>query len=442
MNTDLFLVKLVSEFVMIPLAILCILPLHHRMRLSIGRTLSRVLLFYTPFLVLSALISTIFKLRYPGLFPVVLICSFAAYRLAFKVESCKAVFLASLNCALMSFIVNYAIGLDSIFHSDATINDYSIGAGIIQSVLALLMCILLAYPSYKYISRLIERFNVDKIWYASSAVPLFMLCMNLIIMPRHYSTLHVNKVSVAFFSVVTIFLVVLLFLLYIFYFIITSLLELSDTAVQNQILRMQESQYVKQHAFLDESSRARHDFKHLLHTINVLAGEGNLPEIKKIVSQYEAASPVNDIKRYTRVLPVNALLNYMAERAGDLGIPFSLEVNLPPDTNLNSNDLCIILGNILDNAIRACKEIPESESRFIDLTINYQEDSGILYIIESNSFDGNPTIQNGKYISSGKGGSGIGLESVKSFAARYRGAANFSHEGKEFYSEVMLRSKS
>jgi len=44
----------------------------------------------------------------------------------------------------------------------------------------------------------------------------------------------------------------------------------------------------------------------------------------------------------------------------------------------------------------------------------------------------------GRYLSTNRNGSGIGLSSVKTIAEKNGGTARFHHEGNEFFSEVVM----
>ena len=47
-------------------------------------------------------------------------------------------------------------------------------------------------------------------------------------------------------------------------------------------------------------------------------------------------------------------------------------------------------------------------------------------------------MKDGQYLSTRSGGSGLGLKSISSTAAKYGGIARFSHEDGEFSSDVMI----
>ena len=98
-------------------------------------------------------------------------------------------------------------------------------------------------------------------------------------------------------------------------------------------------------------------------------------------------------------------------------------------------DLCTIIGNILENAVAASLEIP-AEKRSLLLSGLVQNNR--LYIVATNSFNGLVKERNGKYLSRRHSGSGIGLKSIRASAEKYHGKAEFSHDGCEFHSDVML----
>lgn len=98
----------------------------------------------------------------------------------------------------------------------------------------------------------------------------------------------------------------------------------------------------------------------------------------------------------------------------------------------------ILHGSILENAIIACQNVPVND-RFLTITVS-KEQGTELYIAASNSFSGRVNHKGGRYFSTKQGGSGIGLISIIATAERYGGSADFYHEGKIFYSNVMMEN--
>ena len=98
--------------------------------------------------------------------------------------------------------------------------------------------------------------------------------------------------------------------------------------------------------------------------------------------------------------------------------------------------MCNIVGNVLDNAITACRGIPEQE-RMIQLTITDRHHAN-LYIVATNTFSGKVKLRDDRYLSTSRDGSGIGLSSIESIAESYGGNAEFSHKDREFYTNIVL----
>ena len=72
------------------------------------------------------------------------------------------------------------------------------------------------------------------------------------------------------------------------------------------------------------------------------------------------------------------------------------------------------------------------------MTLRYEPDNGV-YIVVTNSFDGNVRMSGSTYLSTGRHESGLGLISIKETAGKYGGLARFSHNKKEFHTDVVLK---
>ena len=136
---------------------------------------------------------------------------------------------------------------------------------------------------------------------------------------------------------------------------------------------------------------------------------------------------------------LNALLNYYAEAAHQHEIRLRVIAVLPATLPISDVDLCNIVGNILDNAITACLDIPRTE-RYIRLSISCPNDVR-FGIVASNSFNGKVKMDGDRYLSSHSNGSGIGLASIRTAAERHGGTVSFRHEGKEFITGVVIPMK-
>lgn len=97
-----------------------------------------------------------------------------------------------------------------------------------------------------------------------------------------------------------------------------------------------------------------HDMNHHLQMIYHLAKSKEIPEIAEYVTSVSA--PINELSDMTwsGVDIVDAILNHTVLEAQKQGIEIDVNAEFPKDCNITSDDLCVILFNLLDNAMEAC----------------------------------------------------------------------------------------
>ncbi len=123
----------------------------------------------------------------------------------------------------------------------------------------------------------------------------------------------------------------------------------------------------------------RHDFNHRLGVIYGLLEQGEYDKLSDYTQRL-----VKDTEEFQNIVNIpysmsRALLNYKLSVARDRGIELRLSIDVPPGLKINEFDLIIILGNLLDNAIKACQKKNE-EDRYIDLRLGYKPDYLIISV--------------------------------------------------------------
>lgn len=129
---------------------------------------------------------------------------------------------------------------------------------------------------------------------------------------------------------------------------------------------------------------------------------------------------VNEFSRSGN-LPVDAVINYKNELAQKKGIKIYLQERIPIELPYRDSDLCIILGNLLDNSIEAL-ENHEDIHKEIFISIYFSKEK--LKIEIKNPYTGNVRRnRNGAYLSNktDKNNHGIGLKSVVEIVELYSG---------------------
>ena len=200
--------------------------------------------------------------------------------------------------------------------------------------------------------------------------------------------------------------------------------------------------------------KKQHDLKNVLLASRELikredyaALEATLEQIGKTFLQMEdentgegvAASEKSDSVMW------RVLIEYQEEMLKKRGISFEKEIKSGNYNSVAGIDLCVVIGNLLDNAIEAEEKERglkgDEEKGWISLYM--EEQFGITYIKVRNTISQSVLKNQGVEVSSKKEteGHGYGIKGVKEIARKYQGQVVFSEEGNVFIVEVLLYSE-
>lgn len=207
------------------------------------------------------------------------------------------------------------------------------------------------------------------------------------------------------------------------------------------LMEIQMDEQKKYHELIAENEKMlkkqRHDLHHHLIAIRELAESGNekLNDYLDTLSQNIPADPIN----YCENKAVSAILSHYAAICDEEKIEFHTELIVPEMNHASLNsDLAIIFGNLLENAIEACRKIDENK-RWVRISsdVSYE----LLVITMDNSYDGKLILDGDRFRSTKREDFGIGLSSIQSVARKYHGDAKFEDQDGHFQSSVYLRTK-
>lgn len=204
----------------------------------------------------------------------------------------------------------------------------------------------------------------------------------------------------------------------------------------NHQLVLQKLQYENLKDKISETRRAKHDIRHHITVMTGYLQDGKLKELETYLTSYQNSLPDDNSVVLCQNFPINLLLLYFAERAKDNGILFSVHTDIPEKLNIAENDLSVLLGNLLENAIDACLTQPEHHRQII--LHGKLIDHALLLTID-NTFKGIVRQdKNGNYISTKHDGTGLGIESARQIALHYNGTFLVEQKDGMFYVSVLL----
>lgn len=208
--------------------------------------------------------------------------------------------------------------------------------------------------------------------------------------------------------------------------------------LKSQQAELLERDYLALNNAYAANAKLFHDFHNHIGALRQLLSHEKLKEAVAYLDELQA--PVRKMADtfWTGDETADYLINSKAAAAADHEIRFQAQVEFPRHTNIRSADLCAVLGNLLDNALEAAKQVPKPEQRLIRLTI--RRINQMLVIKVENSFFSPPVIENGSLTTTKKeqGLHGWGLKSAQAAAEKYDGMVRTSHEDHIFRAVVTL----
>lgn len=210
--------------------------------------------------------------------------------------------------------------------------------------------------------------------------------------------------------------------------------------IQNELILRERAYYKRELALLQDNSELsrqfHHDLKNRMEVIRILADTGNLEELKKYLSSVEAK--VSDMQLYSTTgnLSIDAVINNKLTQASLKNIEVTASIALPSSLEINEDDIVVILGNLLDNALEANEYV--DFQKMINLSFHYE--NGCLLLKLKNSYNQGIVIKDGNYISrkENKALHGIGLKSVKHTVEKYHGIMEIATTQDIFCVTIML----
>lgn len=208
-----------------------------------------------------------------------------------------------------------------------------------------------------------------------------------------------------------------------------------QASVQEHLLAVQKLQYTQLLRHMDETKTARHDLRQHLGVIRAYADNGETEKLLEYLNDYETMLPTDTRKTFCTNFAVNAVFTYYAEEARKNEIDFDVDCPLPEHLPTHEPEICALLGNLLENAIDACKDLTNI-APFIRVYGKCQEHIVILAV--DNTCQNEPKQENGRFLSSKHKGYGTGTYSVKATAERNGGSVKFEYKDGVFYASVLL----
>lgn len=180
----------------------------------------------------------------------------------------------------------------------------------------------------------------------------------------------------------------------------------------------------------------RHDYRSHIQVLKAYAADGDLEAVRAYLDQLESDLTAIEPAVRTGNAMMDAILNSKISLARAKEITVRADANIPIALRLSELDLCVIIGNLFDNAIEASMALP-AEDRLIRVYIEIKGTQ--LYISFTNlTASGKKKKVNGRFRTTKGEGHGFGLVRIDNIVERLGGYITRNSEDGAFSTEILI----
>lgn len=234
-------------------------------------------------------------------------------------------------------------------------------------------------------------------------------------------------------------IMVILSILFLLVIIIYLLYRMMDKAYERQIAiyqnKLLKNQIDEVHNIYLTMRGWQHDYHNHMQSVKAYLAMDNLEEARAYLDRLEQDLDDIDLLFNTGNINADAILNSKISLAIKKGIQVNYKATVPKELSVSDIDLCVVIGNLIDNAVEACEKV-EAEKRFIRLYIGILRRQ--LYLSVSNATNEVVRKFDEEYITTKRGNHGHGLKRINNIVDKYDGYINRKNEPGVFVTEIML----
>lgn len=144
--------------------------------------------------------------------------------------------------------------------------------------------------------------------------------------------------------------------------LISRLLERRLAAYQGDLI---EKHYAEVENIYRQMRGWRHDYHNHIQTLQAYLASGDIQRIGPYLRALGSDLETVDTILKTGNIMVDAILNSKLSLAKREHIAIDATAHVPKELRVSEIDLCVALGNLLDNAMEACFRMEDAQARFI-----------------------------------------------------------------------------
>ena len=414
----------------------CYIPIPNQIRFGWKKTLLLWSFILSTFLFLGSLLHVQLGISLALIEWIAVVLFFFVFRFTVTLDLSRVLAIYIGIVAIESFTFHFGWAYDALYYPDLTPSDLSLEGSWIQALSSFILVVGFFYPAFHYFSKALDLLSGSKIWNSTTIISLTFFLSNLLIRPISYQNLTLGRLRYIYPFLEGAFLLSLITIYTLYYYAAWNMVKNYELNKKKEILEIETKHIQELQDYIRQSAKLRHDFRHSVRLLSILAHKGDFETLKEYLANYEKQLETTAPIQYCQNAAINALLGYYQEMAKEAHIQIKWHIELPDPLPFSELDMASLFGNLIENAIQGCQNVPQ-EKRYFYLTSEIPH-PGQLYIVSTNSFNGVVYQTGSKYESTKPKGHGIGLSSIEATVEKYGGHVTITHDQKEFDVDILL----
>lgn len=215
--------------------------------------------------------------------------------------------------------------------------------------------------------------------------------------------------------------------------------ERQEMRLMHERTRNQVEMYGNMEASYNEQKSRVHEFVNHIGCIKGLLLDGNQEEALEYASKISSEVEGSMNQHNTANPVINTVVNQKYRQAKKEGTGIIMILSDLGGIHIQNEDLVILLANLLDNAIEACRKLNESERL---IRFRFVQDGEKVVIATKNPVKGNLKIMDERIATTKeyKEGHGIGMTNIERVVWKYGGESMYScHDGFFYYTVIFKK---
>ncbi|MCD8218021.1 MAG: GHKL domain-containing protein [Clostridiales bacterium] len=360
---------------------------------------------------------------------------FLIYWKSLRINIYKALTVFLIVISVFCFETLYTDIFAARMHLGIYYTDYAWGSSLFSTCLCAGVLACLYIPSTVYIRWLVENYDDFSLWRNGLVWPVIFTGVTVFIIPKNYNSLSDDRHFYIYLLIVSLLLFCMFYMYTLLYQMAKKQTEFKELERRNHFLGFQSKQYETLTEYIASARKMRHDFRHQIATIQNLAESGDLTALKNYLRQYQESTQSGYVTLCANPA-VNAVVTHYHDRCRELQIAISWVLDLPHDLPLPEPEYCVMLGNLVENAIDASKNLPLEERKIA--VISQMPTASILVLIVENNHNTQIRENEQGLISSKHSDKAIGLLSVRETVEHYHGDLRIEYDESHFSVNILL----